>query len=436
MVFGRPRKSDSEATAATTPPLAVNVTIDDDDDVDHDANEMMGRPTPASDLIGADTSAISLDGRSLIVPDTGMEPFDDMSSLGTSKYGVGDGGGGGGANYYGASIGYIGDMRIIGRASDDNYDDVAPATAGGAASTSKRSSSRHSYINDMSYAIGADYSVQDVEGVLPPESDAGFDNSMEKDDDPSNNNNKDVGCLPTWLATAPFWLKIVIVSSTALLIGAVVLIGVGASLATGGSSSSSSSTTTTTNQNVPAGPAPTQVPNAGFPAPTPVPNTGVDGTESPIEAVPTESTMTAAPSARPPVQPPVEVNSTKPPVAGAPTEPPATIGNAPTQSPAYTELPIETAAPSTANQPSTAPTTISFYVMGGRFDGEALAQLTTDLQMLPTNNNEVLFHLGDWNSPFATSCDEASYGLNAETYQQSSVPVYFVPGDNEFNGTE
>ena len=46
-----------------------------------------------------------------------------------------------------------------------------------------------------------------------------------------------------------------------------------------------------------------------------------------------------------------------------------------------------------------------------------------------------MFHLGDWNSPFATSCNEASFQVVDELFQNSPVPVYFVPGDNEYNGT-
>jgi hypothetical protein len=43
---------------------------------------------------------------------------------------------------------------------------------------------------------------------------------------------------------------------------------------------------------------------------------------------------------------------------------------------------------------------------------------------------------GDWNSPFATSCVESYYyQTNVDLYKQSAIPVYFVPGDNEFNGT-
>jgi hypothetical protein len=73
--------------------------------------------------------------------------------------------------------------------------------------------------------------------------------------------------------------------------------------------------------------------------------------------------------------------------------------------------------------------------MGGRFDGEDTKTLENGLKSLPiTDGNTILIHLGDWNSPYSTSCVEDSFITNVDSYQKSSVPVYFVPGDNEYNG--
>mmetsp|Transcript_4098 Transcript_4098/g.6852 ORF Transcript_4098/g.6852 Transcript_4098/m.6852 type:complete len:226 (-) Transcript_4098:112-789(-) len=44
-----------------------------------------------------------------------------------------------------------------------------------------------------------------------------------------------------------------------------------------------------------------------------------------------------------------------------------------------------------------------------------------------------MVHLGDWNSPFSTECDEESYQQVSLLYEASAVPVYFIPGDNEYN---
>ena len=78
---------------------------------------------------------------------------------------------------------------------------------------------------------------------------------------------------------------------------------------------------------------------------------------------------------------------------------------------------------------------INFFVMGGRFDGDERDTLVTGLESLPKfDGNTILVHLGDWNSPYTTLCSEDSYTTNVESYQRSSVPVYFVTGDNEYNG--
>jgi hypothetical protein len=47
---------------------------------------------------------------------------------------------------------------------------------------------------------------------------------------------------------------------------------------------------------------------------------------------------------------------------------------------------------------------------------------------------QFLAHLGDWNSPSYTNCDESAYEDIADLFTASTVPVYFVPGDNEYNG--
>lgn len=90
--------------------------------------------------------------------------------------------------------------------------------------------------------------------------------------------------------------------------------------------------------------------------------------------------------------------------------------------------------------PTSAPSessVVSFYIIGGRFTGDTLAALPENLASLPNidGSGTVMFHLGDWNSPFATYCSEESYQENVNLYKNSSVPVYFIPGDNEYNGT-
>lgn len=189
------------------------------------------------------------------------------------------------------------------------------------------------------------------------------------DDDDYYDNEED-SCLPAWITDAPFWLKMLVVTSVALLVGAMLLIGVAASIDL---------------QN-------DEQANSKKAAPTP----------PPANLLPTQSDSFGD----------------------------FTPGEAPT---APTESPVAVIQPW---QPRNTSTSVSFFVAGGRFEGATLAALPEELQSLPDiDGNTVLFHLGDWNSPFETDCDELSFEDNANLFEQSSLPVYFVVGDNEFNGT-
>ena len=190
-------------------------------------------------------------------------------------------------------------------------------------------------------------------------------------------------CLPIWITEAPFWLKMVIVISAALLVGAIVLVGVGTSLAikhraerVGGSGGGEGTVITG------------------------------DGDDSTNIYWPEDDTYID--------------------------------GSSPTSSP----LIITTDSPTTKTSPwnpkhYNSNTTLSFFVTGGRFQGDDLDELPDWLSTLPNNvdGTSVLFHLGDWNSPYQTSCVENSYKENSKLYKDSSLPVYFIVGDNEFNGT-
>jgi hypothetical protein len=196
-------------------------------------------------------------------------------------------------------------------------------------------------------------------------------NATDNDDDDYYDDEED-GCLPAWIADAPYWLKMVVVTSVALLLGAMLLVGVAASIDLSNGEQANSK---------------------NLAAPTP----------PPANLLPTQSDsfgdFTPAPSAP----------------------------SAPTESPVAAIQPW---------QPHNTSTSVSFFVAGGRFEGATLATLPEELQSLPNiDGNTVLFHLGDWNSPFETDCDEISFEDNANLFEQSSLPVYFVVGDNDFNGT-
>jgi len=85
-------------------------------------------------------------------------------------------------------------------------------------------------------------------------------------------------------------------------------------------------------------------------------------------------------------------------------------------------------------QPYNTSTSVQFFVAGGLFAGETLRRLPDELSNLPNiDGNTVLFHLGDWNAPSQTECQESAYSDIATLFSNSSLPVYFIVGDNEFN---
>mmetsp|Transcript_16719 Transcript_16719/g.38602 ORF Transcript_16719/g.38602 Transcript_16719/m.38602 type:complete len:572 (+) Transcript_16719:121-1836(+) len=368
--------------------------------VDDTVEDYVGQARHAT-AIGYNSS-LSLDGRSLIVPNYG--DIDDMSSLGagTSKYTYG--------GYNGGAVGYIGDMKIVGK-SGGNRTDQSKMSA-----LEKKLASRGS--PKVQYE---DCDKQSRDDSLPTHDQKG-DKFKEKKNNEEEITNSD--CIPRWIAEAPFWLKLIIIASIALLLGALVLIAVGAQL------SSQMGIASPQNDSHSIKPV-------GIPIQTDAP---VDFT---TEFVPVNATM-------------------------SPDQQPIAVTPSPTISPSYASVEVilppnitisdsdaerepnivsdllNTSSPTTAVPTSIAPTQkptqppthsmINLFVMGGRFDGEDTKTLADGLQSLPIlDDNTILIHLGDWNSPYATSCNEDSFITNVDSYQKSSIPVYFVPGDNEYN---
>lgn len=388
---------------------------DDDDDGDGDIDVGPAQHHRASELIGPNSSALSLDGRSLIVPDYGDD--EDMSSLGTSKYGGyrGDGG---------STIGYIGDMRIIGKASPEK--DASHLE------------------NDPALQYG-DYDLQTYDHSLKLRADGKEATNSSSFEEKKNEDESKQSCCPLWITEAPLWLKLVIIASTALLVGAVVLIVVGAKLSA--ENQISPSLEEDKNPTSTLSPTPPTSFNVTYSTETPLDSAAefmklnkTMSTEKPDDTVTSTPTETiSSPADTFPSFNPTEV--TQPPAitpisTNLSSILPKEIISAPiTGGSSYTPS-NETLTLSPTVVPTESPTlsTVNFFVMGGRFDGESVVALSNGLKSLPTmDGNTVLFHLGDWNSPYSTSCAEDSFITNVNIYNQSSVPVYFVPGDNEYN---
>lgn len=297
--------------------------------------EEVTTPQNATDLIGG--SGVSLDGRSLVVP---MDrDFDEVSSINTAQYGFVDG------------------MRVLGKV--EHGKDIENVEE-------RQSTAKISQNNE------AENQYYDVH---PAQSKA--------DEKTLSTAGSDAGCLPLWITDAPRWLKVLIVFSTALLVGAVVLVGAGAWLA-------------------------------------------IEEDRETSAAIPSAPTFPSFPT-----QPVASPSSEVSPTVTSPSMAPVAATPMPFSSPSVDPL---GGSPTIVSSFSPTSSTVSVFVTGGRFLGEALDALPGQLKNLPDfDSDAVMFHLGDWNSPFATSCNEESYITNTNLYKDSSVPVYFVPGDNEYN---
>mmetsp|Transcript_21350 Transcript_21350/g.22805 ORF Transcript_21350/g.22805 Transcript_21350/m.22805 type:complete len:612 (+) Transcript_21350:24-1859(+) len=405
----------------------------DDDDDDGDGNIDVGpaQHHRASELIGPNSSALSLDGRSLIVPDYGDD--EDMSSLGTSKYGGYRGEGG-------STIGYIGDMRIIGKASPEKE-------------------ALH-LENDPTLHYG-DYDLQTYDHSLKLGVDEKEVTNPSSFEEKENEEESKQSCCPLWVTEAPLWLKLVIIASTALLVGAVVLIVVGAKLSAENQISPSlegkKNPTSTLSPTPPSSFNVTRSTETPFDSVAELMNLNktmsTEELDDTVTSSPTKTTSSPtdtfpsfnpAEVTQPPTIAPISTNlsSTLPketisaPITGGSSHIPsnATSTAIPTVVPTKPPTKYPTKYPTESPTESPTLSTVNFFVMGGRFDGESAVALSNGLKSLPTmDGNTVLFHLGDWNSPYSTSCVEDSFITNANIYNQSSVPVYFVPGDNEYN---
>ena len=221
----------------------------------------------------------------------------------------------------------------------------------------------------------------------------------------SSQGNKNSGrrssCLPTWVVAAPKWLKCVIVVSVSMLVGAMVLVTVALSSALAAENQKSSG-------NAASG----QIP----PGTVVVNNPPVSQSESAPAPSPTRMSIN-----EPTVSPVVDVMQED--WNGEPMEESIQGKD--------TDAPTEDTA---SSEPYDKDVT-TFFVTGGRFTNDALVQLPEQLRTLPVRGGtSFMVHLGDWNSPYATQCDEQSYQDVDDLFSNSSIPVYFVTGDNDFNG--
>ena len=111
----------------------------------------------------------------------------------------------------------------------------------------------------------------------------------------------------------------------------------------------------------------------------------------------------------------------------------------PSPLPSVTVTDNPSSIPSNSLSPSTSPSLASvmqsvgkFYVTSRNKRNSVVSKL---LDNLPANNDQWMIHLGNWNmhSNGTNHCRSGVYERVSQMYLNSSIPVFFLPGDNEWN---
>lgn len=252
-------------------------------------------------------------------------------------------------------------------------------------------------------------------------------------------------CVPAWMTNASTSLKIVILFSTALLVGCLALISIASTVpvsdsvtevqgSTGGAIYITFAPTISPRiVDVPIGVTPTvALPVVPTKEPTymliitlaPTDQTIMQDEPEEISIRPTEipTVVTSAPTKAPSI-----------PLVAATAQPtlsPTVGSNNPSMVTAVVPTKYPSSNPSIITvSPSSLPKIVSFYATS-RYRSP---QLAAQLGMLPSQKSHFLIHLGNWNTATPGICKEFAYSKTAQTYQNSTVPVLFVPGYNEWN---
>ena len=232
-------------------------------------------------------------------------------------------------------------------------------------------------------------------------------NSPRSSEEYSHPDGPSSSCVPIWVRRAPLWLKLVLLFSVVLLLGAIVLVGVGAALALQEGDDPPASWATN------RGDVGDDLPKTGSFAPAATP------TSSPVS--PAIAMATMMPTLRTTVAP------TPSPVAPTPSP----VTRTPTLSPSSMPSATESETPSLAPTEPFDPDKLVFYAMAGRANNELVTQ--QELARLPRRGGtSFLMHLGGWNAD--DMCPEQAYQDTAAWYSPTSIPVYFLMGENEYNG--
>ncbi|GKY92388.1 hypothetical protein MPSEU_000209700 [Mayamaea pseudoterrestris] len=344
--------------------------------------EYMQSNVAASSLLGITPS---LDGESLMLPDEMASNFDDDDDGGLASY-----------------MNMLGDPSGEDNASLDFHDDVSsindesiahpdPATlkqnkkylkiiGSGSGETQKESDSelptstgsgQHKDVNSLQTPSKISFPVS----TKSSKSKNNINEAQKVQDDAPGAGG--CCCCPVWIRKAPTWLKVVFAISLILLLAAMALVGVGLTMAIRNKQASQAAS------------------------------------ENAIGSPPSPSSKTFAPSALP-----VDGNN-----AGNNTTRPTPNNNGTMTN--TTDIPISS---------NNGTNLTVFYATGGRYPDDLMASIPDLLSSLPTNSTPgFMAHLGDWNAPSVSGCVEQDYEEVGNLFESSSIPVYFVVGDNEYN---
>ena len=314
---------------------------------------------------------------------------------------------------------------------------IATAAGAGAASHTKygKLADAASYAGFNSTQADIDIDIESSSEFRPPPLNVA-DIMLSGDDELEDSRNERRTCVPAWVANASNSIKFVIVMATAMLLASLVLVSITASVSgttrsndVSGNNAQSNTFGTVTNAPTPAIAVVTITnnPTSKYPFDTPggAPATN-EPTSAPVTNEPTEAPTTLAPITNEPTVPlttePTVIESSYPTTTGVPT---STVSLSPTVVASFLPSSSPSAAPTaTANE-------ASFYTIS---DNRLTADLMTKLGDLPEENGEWLIQLGNWGKSNSTKdCFETDYERVADMYSSSSVPVFFVPGKDEWN---
>ena len=222
-------------------------------------------------------------------------------------------------------------------------------------------------------------------------------------------------CVPGWIANASNSIKFVIVMATAMLLASLVLVSITATVSVSDASTEQHNVgeirqdLTTASPTISTTMSPTMNPSK-----SPTMNPSASPTSSP----------TSSPSASP-VKAFILIPSANIPATKLPSASPTVI---PSHGP--TMLPSPSPSIAKSSPPSEFTNVIQFASLSKKNSAE---NMKDNLKAFSSNGIEFIVHLGNWNVRDIDKCKPGAYNRTENIFRNSEVPVFFLPGANEWN---